>query len=109
VYVEALAGTGSRVQVSVAGGEEPRWRADGRELFFLGTDGRMMAAGVDGSGADFEVTGVRELFAVPRLPPEGIWYDVTSDGERFLVEVIADVGQQPIRLVVNWAEDLAHR
>jgi hypothetical protein len=50
--------------VSIAGGSFPRWRRDGEELFYLSTDGLLMAASVDGKKAAFEVGAVRPLFEV---------------------------------------------
>jgi Tol biopolymer transport system component len=121
VYVRPLRGPGSKSQISVAGGLEPRWRGDGGEIYFLSDgaresvaisrswrDGMVMAATVDGRGSHFEVGQVGELFTVPRLSSSSFAYDVTSDGERFLLEVIGGT-TQPIRLVLNWTAELAGR
>ena len=68
-----------------------------------------MAATVDASGSTFQVRRVFELFETLRLPPTDFQYDVTPDGERFLIDVVAETAQQPIHLVLNWTLELAHR
>jgi Tol biopolymer transport system component len=76
---------GRKWLVSKNGGFQARWRRDGKELFFLAGDRTLMAAAVNGAGADFEVSGVQSLFET-RLPyPPYHAYDVTADGQRFLV------------------------
>jgi hypothetical protein len=55
------------------------------------------------------VAAVRELFELGRLPPHELEYDVSSDGQRFLVRTLADTAQEPIRLIFNWKAQLARR
>jgi Tol biopolymer transport system component len=104
---------GGKWQVSSTGGSLPRWRGDGRELFFLSADNRMMAATVNGLGTAFEVGTVGALFEVrPRLLTylgygAGSIYGVSPDGQRFLVNAaIAGQTTVPITLVVNWTAAL---
>jgi hypothetical protein len=94
--------------VSAGGGSYPRWRADGRELFYLARDNKLMAAAVNGQGADFEVTGARPLFEIHSQGIGGRYpYDVSADGQRFLVNTIVEAtAPPPITLVVNWAAGL---
>ena len=65
IYVQAFPGPGGKRQVSTTGGAQPRWRRDGKELFYIGLDGRMMAVpiqvGVGGNCTRFRGTG-RALF-----------------------------------------------
>ena len=101
----AAGGGAGRWQVSIKGGRYARWRRDGRELFYLAPDGTVMAADVDGRGKSFEVKGVRPLFKVSTTPltiNQGFPYDVSSDGQRFIVNAIAPQGSQPVVLVSNW-------
>ncbi len=120
VYVMPLAGAtagaaraadsaGGKWQVSSTGGTDPRWRRDGRELFYLSADNTLMAATVNSQGSAFEVDAVRPLFEVrPRLASYlgygvGSNYDVSPDGQRFLVNAaVAGQTTAPITLVVNW-------
>jgi eukaryotic-like serine/threonine-protein kinase len=89
-------------QVSTAGGVEPRWRRDGKELFYVGPDGRVMAVEV-GTGADFEVGKPQALFGTSLKNASGARYDVAPDGQRFLLNrPIGDESSPPITLVQNW-------
>jgi dipeptidyl aminopeptidase/acylaminoacyl peptidase len=85
VYVTPFPKSGAKWLVSRAGGFQARWRRDGKELFFMAPDSRLMAAEVNSDGRDFEVSGVKPLFDVhfPYAPYHA--FDVASDGQRFLV------------------------
>ena len=69
-------------QVSTAGGSFPRWRRDGKEIFYLAPDGTLMAASVNGRGSAFEVGAVRPLFRSRARTDQGYAYDVSADGRR---------------------------
>ena len=98
-------------QVSNAGGSQPMWRGDGKEIFFLAPDGMMMAVRVE-SGENFFRSGAsKPLFQTrlefaPRINSEGLYmrqYDVTPDGQRFLLnQHVADASDAPITVIVNW-------
>jgi hypothetical protein len=80
----------------------PRWRRDGKEIFYLAPDNKLMAAPVNGQGSAFEVGVVRPLFDTRRGGPRSV-YDVSPDGQRFLVNTLAEeAASAPITLVVNW-------
>jgi|KBSMisStaDraftv2_1062788.scaffolds.fasta_scaffold06272_3 Tol biopolymer transport system component len=85
VYVTPFPKSGSKWLVSRGGGFQARWRRDGKELFFMAPDSRLMAAEVNSDGRDFEVSGVKPLFDVhfPYAPYHA--FDVAADGQRFLV------------------------
>jgi Tol biopolymer transport system component len=107
VYVQPFLRPGSRVRVSTNGGSQSRWRGDGKELFYLGLDGAMMSVGT----TDPTSPGApRQLFKV-RLEFNAVddQYDVTADGQRFLV--VTPEGQQTTRLTVlsNWSSVLQPR
>jgi Tol biopolymer transport system component len=102
VYLRNLEGPAGQWQVSTDGGLQPRWRGDGRELFYAGADGTVMAANVPpGAGARPGVP-VR-LFAMPERPDYQtlIFEDVTPDGQRILLNVPTtsrtSIGFQAIR------------
>jgi eukaryotic-like serine/threonine-protein kinase len=103
VYVTSFPDASGKWQVSSAGyGDFPRWRADGKEIFFLASD-RLMAAEVGVHGSEFQVGAVTPLF--PLRWPIGVRsvYDVTPDGERFLVNLWdATADAAPVTIVVNW-------
>jgi len=83
----------------------PRWRRDGRELYFVAEDDTVMVAEVEANQNKFEVKNVRPLFRV-NLAPEATErsgsYDVTADGTHFVVNASSDEAQPPITLVLNW-------
>jgi dipeptidyl aminopeptidase/acylaminoacyl peptidase len=111
VYVQPYPPSGAKWQVSNDGGREPSWRRDGRELFYLSADRRLMAVPV-GFARGFAASAASELFRVPADAPREnrISYAPTSDGQRFLVNVAA---RDPIRrplfeteIIVNWTATL---
>ena len=100
-------------QVSTAGGITPRWRADGRELYYIGPDGQMMAVRIDIAGPAPVVDAPVKLFDTHiygggvdnRL---GTQFDVAPDG-RFLINSVTDEVISPITLVQNWQGGLSAR
>jgi Tol biopolymer transport system component len=105
IYVTRLPPSGERWQVSSAGGVQARWRADGRELFYIAADGTMMAVTVQG-GHELKLSAPQRLFTLPEGLGSPILddYAVTGDGRAFLVaERIQSRGVQPISVIVNWA------
>lgn len=93
VYVEQFPSHAARRQVSAAGGSMPRWRGDGKELFFIAPGGSLMSVDMTSDSA----TPVA-LFQLP-----GISYDVTRDGQRFLVDQpVDDNSRSPMTFVSNW-------
>ena len=106
IYVRPFPGPGGQWQVSTSGGIQPRWRPDGRELYYVAPDGTLMAAGVAVRGAAFE-PGIPVGLFQPRIWGGGTnnnrqQYDVADDG-RFLVNVaIGDESTVPITLLMNW-------
>ncbi len=106
VYVAPFPGPGGKWQVSTAGGTRSKWGRDGKELFYLASDNKLMAAEVKTKGPSFEVGNVRLLFET-HPPPLGPVYDVSTDGRRFLVNTVASQqASSPITLVTNWTADL---
>jgi Tol biopolymer transport system component len=111
IYVRAFPGPGARRQISARGGAMPRWRADGRELFFVAPDNKLMAVPVK-TGDVFEAGAAMPLFETRiRTAPAWPQYDVSSDGQRFLINTMTETAaeQEPITLVLNWTADLKKR
>jgi len=102
VFVAPFPATGAKWQVSTTGGVFPRWRRDGKELFYRSRDNKLMAASVNGQGSSFEVGTVHPLFDVQ--PGGPFWfYDVAPDGQHFLVNTAEErTTSAPITLIVNW-------
>jgi dipeptidyl aminopeptidase/acylaminoacyl peptidase len=103
IYVQSFPGGGGKRQVSNGGGNSPRWRRDGRELFYYAADGKLMAAPVI-SGESFETGAAVSLFEFragtdPTFAP----YAVTADGQRFLINAVVETEPNaPLTVVVNW-------
>jgi Tol biopolymer transport system component len=105
VYVRAFPVSSGQWQVSSEGGMRPKWRADGKELFFLGPHGdKVLAAGIRVVGATVQMDKPRELFPVSPIPDSLLApYDVTADG-RFLMWQPSTAAQRPapLTVVTNW-------
>ena len=81
------------------------WRV-GTEMFYLAPDNKLMAAAVNGRGASFEAGVVKPLFQTRRAGPRS-QYDVTADGQRFLINTAPEqAASAPITVVVNWTAGL---
>jgi serine/threonine protein kinase len=105
VYVRRFDGSGRPVSISGGtGGSEPRWRADGKELFYL-TDTSMMAVDIIRTGETLEAGTPRQLFSVSVVTnPNETRYAVKSDGQRFLVvQPVGGNDPLPLTVVQNWA------
>ena len=110
IGVTPFPGPGGNWKVSSAGGSEPRWRRDGKELFYLAPDGRLMVVEVK-AGATFEAGAATPLVQIRRREPVSSTdvssYDVSADGQRFLVNT--DVGETtspPLTVALNWTAGL---
>jgi eukaryotic-like serine/threonine-protein kinase len=84
VYVAAFPAFTSKRQISSGGGVQPQWRADGRELFYLGPDGSMMSVRVDARGELTLSTPSLLFTSTIAADPNTPKYGVTADGQRFL-------------------------
>jgi serine/threonine protein kinase len=106
VYIAPFPAAGGKWQISRNGGSEPRWRGDGREVFFLSLDNKLMAVALNAKESTLEVANAQPLFDVHPANPPGYHYDVTRDGKRFLVDTTKEGNSAPLALVVNWTADL---
>jgi len=107
VYVAPFPNPDGKWQISSAGGDQPHWRHDGKELFYLAPGGRMMAVEVDGSGADLKVGKEQLLFTHEINTSAWQQYDNTPDGQRFLLVVPERQNiVYPITLDLNWTAAL---
>jgi hypothetical protein len=107
VYVRAFPDAGAKSLVSNQGGNFPRWRGDGKELFYLSPDGKLMASALREKAGAQEWEKPHALFPVARI---GLIYpyDVASDGQRFLVlQPTEESKSQPLTVVINWQAGLA--
>ena len=101
---------GGRWQVSTSGGEEIAWRADGKEMFYLGLDGAMMAAEIRAGEDSLQVGAVRRLFRVPTATTPGVRFDVFPDGQSFVLNrSLLSSEDVPVTLLLNWTSLLKDR
>jgi Tol biopolymer transport system component len=100
VYVARFENSREKWRISSAGGTSPRWRRDGKELFYLAADGKFMAVPVK-SVDSFEPGVPFALFRMEALLQND--YDVTADGQRFLINRTITAAQAlPFHVIVNW-------
>ena len=106
IYVRSFPGCKKRVKISLDGGTEPLWRADGRELFYR-EENRMMAVAVS-SGDTFQAQRPVELFRGLYLsdPFGNANYDVSSDGQRFLMIQGDSTENGSLEIILNWLPEL---
>lgn len=103
VYVDSFPAADKKRQISTNGSAQARWRSDGKELYYLALDGKMMA--VDVRGGTKIVPGIpRELFNTGlNVDPVNDQYAVTPDGQRFLLlKPLTEAASTPITVVLNW-------
>jgi len=97
--------TAGKWQISYGGGQEPRWSADGKELYYVTLDWKVMAVPVS-TDPVFQAQNSTFLFQAPQQPAttEG---DYTVDGKRFLFfSPVVQTGQVPFTVVLNWQAGL---
>ncbi len=110
VYVQSFPVSGKKWRISADGGAQPRWRRDGKELFYLSLDRKVVAVEVNGNAGNFVAGVPRVLFKAPitasTFYPYGSDYDVTADGQRFLVSSSTATAQSspPINVILNWTD-----
>ena len=113
IFVQSFPASGGKWQISRGGGAQPAWRRDGKELFFLGLDRKMMSVPVT-TVPTFEPGAPRALFDTV-VPNVGVssdrnHYVVTGDGQRFLIRKLRDEkGPSVITTVLDWPSALARK
>ena len=110
VYVTRFPAGQGKWQVSRGGGNEPRWRRDGKELFFLAPRHQLMAVSVI-MGETFNAGTPIQLFVAPAREPvsstDFMNYDVSADGQRFIINKPVDAKEAPpLRIILNWPAEV---
>ena len=105
IYVQPFPGPGQRTQISSNGGIQARWRHDGKELFYVSLEDRLMSVPVKTTGKMFEAGAPAPLFAT-HIGGAGQQnrqqYIVSPDGQRFLFSTLTTETAAPITLILNW-------
>jgi len=105
VYLQPFPQSDQKWQISVNGGERPRWRSDGRELYYLDPDFNLMEVGVQ--------TGPPTRIGIPRILFQSQIYGGTRqyapsrDGQRFLMVVDPEASIPPLTVILNWRAGMA--
>jgi serine/threonine protein kinase len=105
IYVRSFEGTGERRRVSTGGGYLPRWRRDGKELFYLTLENQLMAVPVT-SGETFDPGTPTALFSFKSHREAMMPYDVSPDGQRFIVISVIPEEVAPPTVVLDWTAEL---
>jgi Tol biopolymer transport system component len=106
VYVQSFPASNDKLMVSSSGGRLPLWRNDGKELFYLTEDGRVMAAQIK-SGAKIESSVPQQLFQTRIRFTDDYPYAINRDGSRFLINIPAETNDiAPMIVVLNWTAAL---
>jgi eukaryotic-like serine/threonine-protein kinase len=109
IYVQRFPASSDKWQISSGGGLQPVWRADGKELFFLTEDDRLMSADIK-PGNTFESGIPKQLFEAAMKTGYAYSYAVTSDGQRFLINSAVETGETaPMTIVLNWTTSLKQK
>jgi hypothetical protein len=109
IYVERVEGERARFKISTAGGSHPRWRHDGRELFYLSRELKLMAVEIT-LEPRFSAGIPRALFEPKVRPTLGQQYDVSADGQRFLaLRTVKNQDEPPLTVIQNWTKEIPDR
>ena len=115
VYLRAFPPQSSRWQISTDGGVEPRWRSDGKELFYVSPDGALMAVPLQFDDMKVRPAAARALFKAHfgTFGAENMWRPVYAPGDggrRFLVSIVVEqTAPSPVTMVLNWPAALKGR
>ncbi|HWB84207.1 MAG TPA: protein kinase [Bryobacteraceae bacterium] len=102
IFIRPSHATGEKWQISTDGGATPRWRGDSRELFYYRA-GKIMAVSIEEAERGSISIGVpKELFQLPTATS----FDVTRDGQRFLVSEQEGSGPRPLGVLLHWQDSL---
>jgi hypothetical protein len=103
IYVAPFPGPGARVQISNHGGAQARWRADGKELYYITADKKLFAVSIDATSGKL-MAGVPHVLFQTRIVAARIaliQYAVSPDGKSFLINSLPSVGAAPLTVIVN--------
>ncbi len=107
IYITSFPKAEGKWQASTAGGQWHRWRRDGRELYYIAPDNYLMALEVDGHGESIQLETARRLFPLRAATGRNFVYDVSPDGQRFVVNTTPDqVDTAPTTIVLDWTAGL---
>src|SRR5262249_34029682 len=107
VYVETFPRSDSKWSISTNGGYEPRWRGDGREIYYLSEDRKLMAVSVEAGPSFGRPKPLFQTNVPGGVSPYRTSYVPARDGRRFLIYTLSgDSAPNPIAIVLNWTAGL---
>jgi hypothetical protein len=103
VFVSPFPGAGGRVQISNGGGAQARWRADGKELYYIDPDKKLMAVSINTKDGKVAAGVPHVLFQTRIVAPRVVLfqYAVSPDGQRFLINSLPTSGAAPLTVLVD--------
>jgi hypothetical protein len=102
IYVDHFPEPRGKLRISAAGGTFPQWRGDGQKLFYISPDYKLMAVSVKQTPDPFASSPPRELFAIAAPGTYFGPYEVSRDGQRFLVLSAREETLQSLTVIINW-------
>jgi Tol biopolymer transport system component len=102
VYIQAFPEPRGKWPISTGGGRHPRWNSDGRELYYVAPDGKLMVVSLKLGADSVDASVPRTLFTMVWDDGGFSMYDVGPDGQRFLVRTPIETGSQPLQVILNW-------
>jgi hypothetical protein len=102
IYVQSFPEPRGKIRISTNGGRYPQWGVDSGELFYVSLDGELMAVNLRSGADSLEPSAPRELFPLPAMEMGWSPYEVTPDGQRFLVRATPGRAGAPLTVIVNW-------
>jgi hypothetical protein len=102
IYIQAFPEPHGAIRISTGGGQYPQWSSDGRELFYVSPDHKLMAVSLKPGADSAQPSAPRELFPLPAGDLAWSPYDMAPDGRRFLVRAASQQAAKPLTVIVNW-------
>jgi Tol biopolymer transport system component len=103
IYIQSFPEKHGAVQISVDGGQYPQWGPGGHELFYVSPNNKLISVNLTIGSDSVKPSTPRELFVLPAVDIGYSPYDVTPDGQRFLVRATPEKGAaQPLTVISNW-------
>jgi hypothetical protein len=101
IYIQAFPEPHGATRISTTGGQYPQWGPDGREIFYVSPDSKLMVVSLKLGPSAVQPSAPREL---PPLQASLVFepYQVAPDGQRFLVRAISSQAAKPLTVIVNW-------
>jgi hypothetical protein len=105
VYIQSFPKPRGKVRISSNGGYRPEWRKDGKELYYITPEGKLMAAAVNGTGSVFQSSPPQPILSSVRIQgdTDRQQYQASADGTRFIVNAaVENTNPRALTVLLNW-------